>query len=348
MREAITIDGSFGEGGGQILRTCLALSLITRKPFHLVNIRAGRKRPGLMHQHLTSVRAATEIGGAEVHGDSLGSPELRFAPRDIIAGQYKFTVPTAGSCLLVLQAVLPALLMASHRSELILQGGTHNPLAPPYDFVVGSFVPLLRHMGAHLIISLERCGFYPAGGGRIHVLTETAGGLSGLSLLERGEPKRYSVRAVVANLPAHIAEREIAALQKRLDWEAGCFAIEVKKDVRGQGNVIFAELEFVNITEVISAFGKRGVPAEDVAAGLAQDIDDYLSSGAPVGKYLADQLLVPLAVAGEGRYRTVAVTEHTRTNIEVLKRFLNIRVNITRISTNLHEIELRLPKQRLP
>src|SRR5512138_2046230 len=162
----ITIDGSQGEGGGQILRSALALSLVTGKPFRIENIRARRQKPGLMRQHLTAVNAAVEIGAAHVSGNTVGSSELTFAPTALRSGEYHFVVGTAGSCTLVLQTVLPALIIAEGSSEIRLEGGTHNPAAPPFDFLAGAFLPLLNRMGPDVRAALERPGFYPAGGGR--------------------------------------------------------------------------------------------------------------------------------------------------------------------------------------
>ena len=202
----LTIDGSFGEGGGQILRTALALSLVTGKPFRIDNIRAGRKNPGLLRQHLTAVNAATEISQAEVTGAGIGSRELTFAPGSVESGDYAFAVGTAGSTTLVLQTVLPALLIADGKSQLILEGGTHNPFAPPFDFLEQAFLPLVNRMGPRVTAELERPGFYPAGGGRMRVTIEPAGELKKhLDIPSRGEVRGRRAKAVVANLPISIA-----------------------------------------------------------------------------------------------------------------------------------------------
>src|SRR5262245_20703997 len=196
----ITIDGSFGEGGGQILRTSLALSLVTGKPFRIENVRAGRKSPGLLRQHQTAVSAAAAVGRAEIAGASIGSGELEFSPKAIAPGEYQFAIGTAGSTTLVLQTILPALMTATAPSRIALEGGTHNPFAPPFDFLVLSFLPLLKRMGVHIEAALERPGFYPAGGGRI-VVSIKPGTLLRLDLENRGEVLSKRARAVVANLP---------------------------------------------------------------------------------------------------------------------------------------------------
>src|SRR5262245_2007058 len=164
MRDWITIDGSAGEGGGQILRTALALSLVTARPFRIERIRAGRPKPGLLRQHLTAVQAAAKVGAARISGAEVGSLELTFEPTGLRGGAYDFAVGTAGSATLVLQTLLPALLRAREPSQLTIEGGTHNPYAPPFDFLARTFLPVLRRMGAAIEARLEAPGFYPAGG----------------------------------------------------------------------------------------------------------------------------------------------------------------------------------------
>ncbi len=190
MNNVIEIDGSFGEGGGQILRTSMALSLVTGKPFHINNIWEGRRKPGLLHQHLTAVNAAATISRAELQGNDIGSQELYFAPNKVKFGQYYFAVGTAGSCTLVLLTVLSALTTADAGSELILEGGTHNPYAPPFDFLDKAFLPILNRMGPRISTKLERPGFYPAGGGKFVALIEPAKKLSQIDLLDRGHIKK--------------------------------------------------------------------------------------------------------------------------------------------------------------
>jgi RNA 3'-terminal phosphate cyclase (ATP) len=196
----ITIDGSYGEGGGQILRTSLALSLVTGKPFSINNIRAGRKKPGLMRQHLTAVNAAAEIGSAAIKGNRIGSQEFTFEPEMIKPGNFHFAIGSAGSCTLVFQTILPALIIAGGPSEIILEGGTHNPFAPPFDFLAKAFLPVINRMGPKVDAVLEKPGFYPAGGGRFKVSINPAG-LNGFDLLERGNIINKTARAAVANLP---------------------------------------------------------------------------------------------------------------------------------------------------
>ncbi len=328
-RADIVIDGSQGEGGGQILRSSLALSLVTGQPFRIEKIRAGRKKPGLLRQHLTAVQAAAEVGGAKVQGDPLGSQELSFSPGTIRAGEYRWAVGTAGSTTLVLQTVLPALMIAREPSRITLEGGTHNPYAPPFDFLEHAFLPLIRKMGPEVGAHLERPGFYPAGGGMFTVEVRPAPALRPIEILERGEIRARLAHAVVAALPISIAHREIGRLLRDLGWkQEECRAQEVGEP-RGPGNIVIARIDSEHVTELFTGFGERGHSAEEVAAGLARDVRRYLDSGAPVGPHLADQLLVPMAMAGGGTFRTNDITPHTRTNMAVIRQFTGTRFDVT-------------------
>lgn len=320
----ITIDGSQGEGGGQILRSALALSLVTRQPFTIDNIRAGRKKPGLMRQHLTAVHAAAEVGQAQVTGAALGSARLTFEPAEVRAGEYHFAVGTAGSATLVLQTVLPALLRAHGPSTLRLEGGTHNPWAPPFDFLVKTFLPLLNRMGPGVAATLVRPGFYPAGGGEFHVTIAPAATLQPLELLERGPVRRVRATAKVAHLPRHIAERELRVIATKLGLSGDDLVVEEVAGSRGPGNLVTIEVESEHLTEVFTGFGERQIPAEAVADQAAAQARRYLAKGVPVGEYLTDQLLIPLALAGGGAFRTAGLSRHAQTNIDVIRAFLDV------------------------
>ncbi len=338
--QRLKIDGSMGEGGGQILRSSLALSLITGRPVEIENIRAGREKPGLLRQHLTAVNAAAEVGGARVEGAALRSTHLSFHPGKVRPGEHRFAVGTAGSTTLVLQTVLPALLTAPGPSTLVLEGGTHNPFAPPFDFLDKAFLPLLRRMGPRVEATLERAGFYPAGGGRFEVRIEPVAKLGRLDLPERGEIKRRLARALVAGLPASIGHREVKAVRDLLSWERESLAVEEVRGSPGMGNILCLEVESEHVTEVFTAFGQRGVPAESVAARAVEEARAYLASGAPVGVHLADQLLLPMALAGGGSFRTQAPSRHTLTNIEVLKMFLDVEIEVKKVGRDDWSIEI--------
>lgn len=336
----IVIDGSKGEGGGQILRTALALSLVTGKAFRIERIRAGRRKPGLMRQHLTAVHAAAEVGSANVTGDEIGSVALTFAPRAIRTGRFQFSIGTAGSCTLVLQTVLPALLVAAGPSDITLEGGTHNPYAPPFDFLQRAFVPILHRMHAAVDVRLERPGFYPAGGGRMTVQIEPSTALTRVDLTDRGEIRARRVRACVAQLPRSIAEREIRILQERLTWPAECYAVSEYPGSVGPGNVVMIDVESSSVTEVFTGFGEKGMRAEAVADGLVRGVREYLAVNAPIGPHLADQLLIPMALAGGGRFRTVSPTRHTLTNIDIVQVFCDVRIRVTEVDRGVFEIDL--------
>jgi len=323
----LAVDGSLGEGGGQILRTALALSSITGQPFRISRLRAARSRPGLLRQHLTAVRAAAEVSAAEVEGAALGSLELSFRPGRVSPGAYRFDVGSAGSAMLVLQTVLPPLLLASGPSRLDLAGGTHNPSAPPFDFVARAFLPLLARMGAIAEARLGRHGFYPAGGGAATLELGPCGGLAPLELVERGPVRSTRVRALLARLPRHVGERELAVLRGERSLAGARLEVEEVRSA-GPGNAVVVEIEAEELTEVVTAFGARGVPAEEVARRAAADARRYLASGVAVGEHLADQLLLPLALAGGGAFTTLPPTPHFTTNAEVIRRFLPVRVKV--------------------
>jgi RNA 3'-terminal phosphate cyclase (ATP) len=319
----LVLDGSEGEGGGQILRSALALSLVTGTPFRIDNIRAGRPRPGLMRQHLTAVEAAATVGGAEVDGAAVGSRSVFFRPGRVRGGDYHFSVGTAGSATLVLQTILPALITAAEPSTLVLEGGTHNPHSPPFDFLAAAYLPLLGRMGPRVQATLERPGFYPAGGGRLRVTVAPAARLTPLTLDQRGALVGRRARAVVANLPRSIADREVARLARRLaDWPRDAFSTEERAGSAGPGNVVLVELQSEQVTEVFTGFGEKNVRAETVADQVADEVRAHLASEMPVGPHLADQLVLLLALARGGSFRTCPPTLHTRTQLAVVPRFL--------------------------
>ena len=335
----VTIDGLFGEGGGQILRTSLALSLVTGKPFSIHNIRAGRKKPGLMRQHLTAVNAAVEIGQATIKGNRIGSQAFTFEPEMIKPGKFHFAIGSAGSCTLVFQTILPALLMAGEPSEIILEGGTHNPFAPPFDFLEKAFLPVINRMGPQVDAVLEKPGFYPAGGGRFKVSISPAG-LNRIDLLERGNIIHKTARASVANLPVKIANRELKVIREKLEWGRELLKAVNVENSQGPGNILTIEIESDNITEVFTGFGEKGVSAEKVAKRAVKAVQEYLALNVPVGRYLADQLLIPMALAGGGKFRTLSPTQHTTTNAEIIKKFIDVDIAINEYDQNRWEIEL--------
>lgn len=319
----LTLNGRAGEGGGQIVRSALALSLITGTAVRIEHVRGRRKRPGLLRQHLACVRLAAEIGQATVEGAVVGSNTLVFRPGAVRAGDYTAAVGSAGSALLVLQSVLPALLTLDAPSSLTLEGGTHNPMSPPFPFVEHAFLPALRRFGPRVTATLERHGFYPAGGGRLVVRVEPVAALAPVELLERGPVEDLFGEAIVSGLPPNVAHRERKALLRGLR-EAPHPRIEVV-DVpspRGPGNAVWIAARTPEITAVFAAFGEKRKRAEAVATEAFVAYELWKATGAPICPHLADQLMLPLALAGAGAYRTGALTQHSRTNLSVINRFL--------------------------
>lgn len=341
----LTIDGSQGEGGGQIIRTSLALSLITGKPFRIHNVRARREKPGLQRQHLTAVRAAATIGDAQVEGASLGSSAFTFHPGKVTPGDYAFPIGTAGSTSLVLQTILPPLMIASAPSTLAFEGGTHNVHAPPYEFIAKTFLPLITRMGPRVSAALERYGFYPPGGGRFNVRIEPVARdtLAPLTLLTRGEIRACRARALVVKLPPTVGERELTVVREQLGWnedDGDELRVETTMNALSPGNVLTLEIESEHLTEVFTGIGERGVRAETVAERAAAEARAYLATGAPVGEHLADQLLIPLALTGGGSYTTGQPSLHTTTNIEVIKMFLDVRIKAKQAEGDVWRIEV--------
>lgn len=336
----LTIDGSSGEGGGQVLRTSLALSAITGQAFRMVKVRAGRARPGLMRQHLTAVQAAAAVAGATVEGDALGSTEIVFSPGSIRAGEHRFAVGTAGSATLVFQTVLPPLLLCADASSLLLEGGTHNPHAPPFDYLDRVFLPLIRRMGPRVDATLETPGFYPAGGGRFRVDIAPAPSLEAFDLLDRGEVVARRARALVASLPRSIGERELRVIGARLGLDGAALTVDAVERSRGPGNAVMIEIESEHVTELFTGFGERGVRAEAVAERAAAEASEYLAAGAPVGPHLADQLLMPLALAGGGAFRSLEPSLHARTQADVIRAFLGVETRMEPLSDTVWHVDV--------
>lgn len=336
----IQLDGSLGEGGGQILRTALGLSLVTGTPFTIEKIRAGRENPGLLRQHRTAVMAAAQVGRAEVSGAEIGSTALTFKPGRVSAGEYAFSVGSAGSATLVLQTVLPALLLASSPSRLSLEGGTHNPWAPPYDFLERAFLPLLARMGARVTATLSRRGYFPAGGGCFTAAIDPAVTLAPFDLPERGEARSTRASALVAALSPEIARRELETLGRRLSLERDQLRMVEDRESAGPGNAVMVEIESEHVTEVFTGFGEKGVSAEAVAEQVADEVRRYRAARVPVGEHLADQLLIPMALARGGSFATVPLTPHATTNMDVIRKFLPVRFDVDRTSDLVHRVRV--------
>jgi RNA 3'-terminal phosphate cyclase (ATP) len=328
----IEIDGSQGEGGGQIIRSSLALAAVTQQSIKLKNIRAGRKKPGLLRQHLTAVRATAKVCNADVRGAELGAREIAFVPQEIRGGDFEFKIGTAGSASLVGQTVLPALMLADTPSTVTLEGGTHNQWAPPFDFLQRAFLPQLAKAGPQVTAEIDAYGFYPAGGGRFRLSIDPCRQLAGFRLLERDEKPQPRVTAIVSGIARAVGERECDTIRRKTNWTAKCFEVREVDNSIGPGNVVMIELQSRDVTEITTGFGKVGVKAEQVARATLREARTYLSAEVPVGEYLADQLMMPMGLAASqgkvSEFRTVKLSKHSLTHIDVLKTFLDINIEV--------------------
>lgn len=320
----LEIDGSHEEGGGQLLRTSLSLSALLQEPFRINNIRANRPKPGLQAQHLTAVNAAAAVSRAAVEGNEIGSQSLSFAPRGVFPGDYSFDIPTAGSALLVLQTILPPLLFAPSPSRLSISGGTHVPWSPCFEYVEQVFAPAMKKMGAEFSLSLQRPGFYPAGGGKITAEINPAKPLNPFSLQARGSLKEISGVSVASSLPIAIAERQKTSALKQLARLPCQKSIEAKTlGSASPGTYVFLSAEYENIRAGFFSLGARGKPAEAVGKEAAEALLKFDSSSASVDAHLADQLLLYCALAGgESRFTAEQITPHLTSNVAVIKKFI--------------------------
>ncbi len=326
--EPIVIDGSYGEGGGQVLRTAVTLSMCTSRPLTIENIRGGRKKPGLMRSHLAAARAAQRISNAHLQGDAIGSSAIEFTPGPLCGGTYEFDIGSAGSTTLLLQTLMPALFRADTPSTVQLVGGTHNPMAPSYDFIAEAFLPRIREIGPSVTTTLERHGFAPNGGGRWQVHIVPGAQPVPLHLLERGRKLHVDGYALAANIDKSIPGRELERIQKKLPIEAAHLH---KRWVTatGGGNAVGVRVEFEHITEWFEAIGGIGLSAERVAGRAAVAARNYLAQTHPVGEHLADQLMLPMVLGAGGSFRTGPLSEHSLTNIWLIEEVLGPHFTVT-------------------
>jgi RNA 3'-terminal phosphate cyclase (ATP) len=297
MTTEVLIDGAVGEGGGQMLRTSLTMSAVTGMPFRMVNIRAKRNEPGLKRQHLTCVKAAAEICGAVVEGAEPKSQEITFKPGAIRAGKYRFEIGTAGSVTLVAQTILPVLLCADEPSEVVITGGTHVPMSPSWDFFVRTYLPQLRAMGAEVEATLTRYGFYPAGGGEVTLTIQPWKSAIPLSLLSRGEKADEMIVAKVAHLPIGIAASETKQVASHFHGRQVRQIVDVIQSP-GPGNYCFMMVKHQHLTAVFSEIGTYGKSRKAVANSVACQAKIYMSAAFTADRYLSDQLLLPIVLAG--------------------------------------------------
>ncbi len=319
----IHIDGAQGEGGGQVLRTSLTLSVLTQNPLHIINIRAKRSKPGLRPQHLTAVEACAAVSNARVQGAKIGSAELKFEPGPVQAGSYRFDIRTAGSSSLVLQTILLPLSAAAEPSTAAVIGGTHVPWSPCFHYLAWLWLPALEEIGFSASLKLKRAGFYPPGGGRIQSVIRPARELAPLEKIERGRLLKIRGLSAAANLPDHIAQRQRKQARRRLK-DLCPVAIETAAvEAPSPGTFIVLLAEFEHSRCCYFALGKKRKPAERVADQAVDSLLAFLDTDGAIDPFLADQLLVPLALArGVSRFRTAQITRHLLTNAAVIEAFL--------------------------
>ncbi len=341
MDDVVQLDGSVGEGGGQILRTAVALSLVTQRPFRLVRIRAGRSTPGLAAQHLASVHAAARIGAAEIHGAELRSQELTFRPSmPSASGVYRFTIDTAGSTMLVLQTVVPALLLAAGESTVEITGGTHAKHAPMPEFIEHAFAPVIEKMGGGLRLEVVRHGFYPRGGGLIRAVITPAARLRGVDLTDECRYRTVTPRCLLSRVDPGIAAREVETVSRLLTGR-GIDGLRVTEpevpslDALGQVSALVLLLRHGSGCEVVSELGERGFAPGEAAARACQEAKEVIEAGVAVGPHLADQIILPMALAaarggGASAFATVKPTCHTETNMQTIRAFLPVELSARR------------------
>jgi len=329
VSDVVRIDGSEGEGGGQMLRTALALSMVTGRPFEMVNIRARRDKPGLRPQHLACVKAAARITSATVEGAVLGSRSLSFAPGPVRPGTYDFEIKTAGSASLVLHTLCLPLALASSRSVVTITGGTHVPFSPSFHYLLHQWAPLMRRVGIDVELTLTRAGYYPEGGGEIRAKILPSSSLRPLILGPRGKLERLEGVSAVSGLPRSIADRQRNRALARLDEEGLAAGIEVR-EVPSAGKGTFLLLLSTHegggraCHDALGALGKR---AEKVADEACDGLLDFLRTQGAVDAHAADQLLLPLALAsGESSFPVPAITSHVTTNAQVIRSFISAQI----------------------
>ncbi len=327
MTNKLVIDGSFGEGGGQILRTSLSLSIITKMPFILKNIRAGRPKPGLAAQHLVALEAAAEISQAQVKEGYVGSTKIEFSPQTCREGSYKFVVPTAGCMPLVLQTVMPPLALTPKKSNISLHGGTHVSWSPCYDYLADVWGNTLEKIGFPLDFKIERAGYYPRGGGAFQVSISPMEEKNFENLFTASSsPKSISVYCILSDLPEHIVEREKETIEKFFRKKKVPFPLDFQTKFypsNGRGNALFLKLDQGNICAGFSSLGEKRKSAEKVAQELCRKFFRFYSQEALVEEHLADQIMLPLVLRKKNcSYEVATVTQHLLTNAHTISLFL--------------------------
>ena len=328
----IQIDGSYGEGGGQILRTALGLSAVLRKPFTLFHIRSKRKNPGLQAQHLAAVEALARITEAQTEGVRFGSQRITFIPQKILPGEYQFEVRTAGSVTLLLQAIFLPLCFSNGISSVTLIGGTHVRWSPSFHYFSEVFLPTLEGLGVSAVATIEKWGFFPKGGGRIQLKINPIQELRPISLVDRGSLKKIRGISAISNLPRHVADRQKEQALERIQRElriGGEITILDNVHSNGPGSFLFLLAEYQRVLAGFSSIGVRGKPAEKVADEAVDSLKDYLESDGCTDPYLTDQVVPFMALAKRNSsITTIRITDHLLTNLWVIQHFLGVTIAV--------------------
>jgi len=328
----IKIDGSHGEGGGQILRTALALSAFLRKPFTISHIRSKRPNPGLQAQHLEAVMASARITEAQTEGVKFGSQEITFVPQEVLPGEYQFELRTAGSVTLLLQAIFLPLCFSKGISTVTLIGGTHVLWSPSFHYLSEVFLRTLEKMGVSAEAAIEKWGFYPKGGGRIQLKINPVQELKPISLTDRGSLENIRGISAISNLPRHVSARQKEHALKRIQRELqidGEITILDNVPSNGPGSFLFLLAECERGLAGFSSLGARGKPAERVADEAVDSLKIFLESEGCIDPYLADQLAPFMALAkGNSSFTTAQTTGHLLTNLWVIQLFLDVTISV--------------------
>lgn len=322
----IRIDGSSGEGGGQILRTSVALAQILGEELEVYNIRANRPKPGLAQQHLTVLKSFSRIFSAKVEGARLGSSRIIFRPgRAPEKREFTIDIGTAGSITLLLQALLPALIPYS--VKLTVKGGTDVRWSPPFDYFKEVFLRNIRNFGVRADIELIRRGYYPRGGGVV-VFKNYGSELSSCELEDRGRLLEIRGVAHSSNLPDHITEREAkAAMEALKPYRAEIRLERSRLPSTGTGIVLWAEYDRTSLGA--SSLGEIGKPAEEVGREAALALKAEMSTKASVDVHMGDQLIPYMAIAqGRSSFTVREVSSHLKTNIEIVEKILGVKFKI--------------------
>ncbi len=351
-KKTIVIDGSFGEGGGQVLRTALTLSLLTGRDLQISNIRAGRKRPGLLRQHLTCVKAAIKISGGQATGVKPGSTELYFKPGQVLAGDYHFAIGTAGSTSLVCQTIFLPLALTGQTSRITFEGGTHNGMSPSVTFLDKSWLPIMKGIGIDTILSLEKYGFYPAGGGRwtltINPMAIAQTQVLSFPVLCPPIPEylfdTLKATVLLSRLRRSVATDEIAEVQQQTGMEETASEVIVT-DSSGPGNSVILTTD--GSQSVVPGFsycfeetGDINLAEKKVAQRVSQRYLGFVNSNAQIDEHLADQLLLPMLVAGSGEFTTTKLSSHTITNIAIIEQIQDCSFTVEGLPQGLWRIAL--------